>query len=95
MILGDRVMVEEVKSQMMGQPFTGHGMSGYDNVSDKYWATWIDSMSTGVMTSEGTCDANMACTYTGSLLSSGNLLLFRVQLFIHSLLLLFPRLLGI
>ncbi len=66
MILGDRVMVEEVKSQMMGQPFTGHSMVGYDNVSDKYWATWIDSMSTGLMASEGTCDASMACTYTGT-----------------------------
>ncbi len=66
MIMGDRVMVEEVQSQMMGQPFTGHGMSGFDNVSNKYWATWIDSMSTGVMMSEGTCDASMACTYTGT-----------------------------
>lgn len=66
MILGDRVMVEEVSSQMMGQPFTGHGLSGYDNVSGKYWSTWNDNMSTGVMRSEGTCDASMACTYTGS-----------------------------
>ena len=66
MILGDRVMVEDVTSQMMGQPFTGHGLSGYDNVSKKYWATWMDSMGTGLMTSEGTCDASMACSYTGS-----------------------------
>ena len=66
MIMGDRVLVEEVSSQMMGQPFTGHAMSGYDNVSKKYWSTWIDSMSTGVMTSEGTCDASMACSFTGT-----------------------------
>lgn len=65
MVLGGRVMVEEVTSTMMGQPFTGHGMHGYDNVSGKYWATWNDSMSTGVMVSEGTCDAAGSCTFTG------------------------------
>ncbi|MFL6593276.1 MAG: DUF1579 domain-containing protein [Luteimonas sp.] len=66
MALGGRVMVEDVQSKMHGQPFTGHGMQGYDNVSGKYWSTWNDSMSTGVMVSEGTCDAQHACTFTGS-----------------------------
>jgi hypothetical protein len=66
MILGDRVMVEEVTSQMMGQPYSGQGLHGFDNVTGKYWATWSDSMSTGLMVSEGSCDADMACTYTGS-----------------------------
>lgn len=66
MILDGRVMVEHVKAQMHGQPFTGHGMTGYDNVSGKWWSTWNDSMSTGVMLSEGSCDAQGACTFTGS-----------------------------
>ncbi|WP_181444036.1 DUF1579 domain-containing protein [Pseudoxanthomonas sp. z9] len=66
MILGDRVLVEEVNSQMMGQPFTGQGLHGFDNVTGKHWSTWNDSMSTGLMVSEGTCDASMACTYTGT-----------------------------
>jgi hypothetical protein len=66
MILGDRVLVEEVSSQMMGQPFTGQGLHGFDNVTGKHWFTWNDSMSTGLMVSEGTCDASMACTYTGT-----------------------------
>ena len=57
MALGGRVLVEDVKSTMMGMPFTGHGMMGYDNVTGKYWSTWMDSMSTGMMMSEGTCDA--------------------------------------
>src|SRR5690606_4126800 len=43
MILGDRVMVEKVEATMHGQPFTGHGMTGYDNVTGKYWSTWNDS----------------------------------------------------
>ena len=66
MALDGRVLVEEIESAMMGQPFTGHGMSGYDNVSGKYWSTWNDSMSTGLMVSEGTCDAQNACSFTGS-----------------------------
>lgn len=67
MVLGGRVLVEEVNSSMMGTPFTGHGMMGYDNVTGKYWSTWNDSMSTGVMVSEGTCDSQARnCTFTGS-----------------------------
>ena len=66
MVLGGRVMVEQVQSKMWGQPFEGHGMHGYDNVSGKHWATWNDSMSTGVMVSEGDCDDKGNCTFTGS-----------------------------
>nr|WP_298124268.1 DUF1579 domain-containing protein [uncultured Pseudoxanthomonas sp.] len=66
MILGNRVMLEEVTSQMMGQPFSGQGLHGFDNVTGKYWGTWNDSMSTGLMVSEGTCDAQLTCTYTGT-----------------------------
>jgi len=66
MILGDRVMTEKVEATMHGQPFTGHGMTGYDNVTRKYWSTWNDSMSTGLMVSEGTCDDAGACNFTGS-----------------------------
>lgn len=66
MTLEGRVMAEDMQSKMMGQPFTGHGMQGYDNVSGKWWSTWNDSMSTGLMVSEGTCDDAGACTFTGS-----------------------------
>ncbi len=67
MALGGRVLVEEVNSSMMGMPFTGHGMMGFDNVTGKYWSTWSDSMSTGIMVSEGTCDSQKkTCTFTGS-----------------------------
>ena len=65
MTLGGRVLVEDVTGTMMGAPFTGHGMTGYDNVTGKYWSTWNDTMTTGVMVSEGTCDAPVkACTFT-------------------------------
>ena len=57
MALDGRVLVEDVDCTMMGAPMTGHGMTGYDNVSGKYWSTWTDSMSTGIMVSQGICDA--------------------------------------
>jgi hypothetical protein len=66
MALDGRVLVEDFQGSMMGTPFTGHGMQGYDNVSGKYWSTWNDSMSTGVMMSEGTCDAKHTCAFKGS-----------------------------
>jgi hypothetical protein len=67
MTLGGRVLVEEISASMMGMPFTGRGTTGFDNVSGKYWATWNDSMSTGIMVSEGTCDtANKTCSFAGS-----------------------------
>ena len=65
MALDGRVLIEDFKATMMGQPFVGQAMTGYDNVSGKYWSTWNDSMSTGLMTSEGTCDAKNNCKFTG------------------------------
>ena len=67
MTLGGRVLVEEFNGSMMGTPFTGHGMMGYDNVTGKHWSTWNDSMSTGIMVTEGKCDATgKNCAFTGS-----------------------------
>lgn len=66
MMLDGRILTEDVKSTMMGAPMTGHGMRGFDNVTGKYWSTWIDSMSTGMMISEGKCDANDNCTFIGT-----------------------------
>ena len=64
--MGGRVMHEEFQGDMMGIPFTGLSRSGYDNVTGKYWSTWTDSMSTGIMVSEGDCDKNHNCTYVGT-----------------------------
>jgi hypothetical protein len=66
MILDGRVLAESMQSKMHGQPFNGHGMSGYDNVSGKHWTTWNDSMSTGLMVAEGDCSNTGDCTFTGS-----------------------------
>lgn len=66
MALDGRVLVEQFSGTMMGGRFDGHGMTGYDNVTGQYWSTWNDSMSTGLMVSTGTCDAQRACTFEGS-----------------------------
>ena len=68
MMLDGRVLAEEFHGDMMGMPFTGHGMMGYDNTKGKYWSTWMDSMSTGMMASEGTCDASKNCSFTGTMM---------------------------
>ena len=61
-LLGGRVVSEEMSSSMYGQPYTGFGLTGYDNVSGKYWSTWNDSMGTGLTVAEGTCDTAARCT---------------------------------
>jgi hypothetical protein len=66
MILGGRVSSEKVASPgMMGQPFEGFGLTGFDNVTGEFWGTWSDSMGTGMMVSRGKCDDNGACTFSG------------------------------
>ena len=61
--------VQEVSTgEMMGAPFTGMGVTGYDNVIGKYVSTWIDNMGTGIMTSVGTADASgKVITWNGTM----------------------------
>lgn len=64
--LGGRVLAEKVLSEMMGQPFEGHGMTGYDNVKQEFWSTWNDNMTTGVMLSTGQCDDKGSCAFNST-----------------------------
>ena len=50
-------LITDFKSEMMNMPFHGHGTTGWDPAKKKYVGTWVDTMSTGVMLSEGTYDA--------------------------------------
>jgi hypothetical protein len=43
---------------MMGSPFTGLGVCGYDNHTQKYVSTWMDTMGTAIMYFEGTASAD-------------------------------------
>lgn len=53
-----RYVIDEISSTMMGMPFKGMGITGYDNIKKKYVGSWIDTMGTGVMHMEGSYDAS-------------------------------------
>jgi len=57
MIMDDRYLEETVHGTFADMPFEGFGLTGYDNLKEKYCGTWVDNMSTGFMSSEGTYDA--------------------------------------
>ena len=46
-MLGGFWQVGEFKSEMIGQPFEGQGITGYDPAKKKFVGTWVDTMSTG------------------------------------------------
>jgi hypothetical protein len=56
-LMGGLWLVTEFKGDMMGSPFEGRGMSGYDSLKKKYVGTWVDTMSVGIATVESTYDA--------------------------------------
>jgi len=52
-VLGGRWVQQRFDGTFMGQPFSGIGYTGYDNIRHTYIGTWMDSMSTSMMTSSG------------------------------------------
>lgn len=56
LILGGRFIESEFSGSMMGMPFEGRGVMGYDNAKQKYVGTWLDNMGTGIMSYEGDYD---------------------------------------
>ncbi len=55
-ILGGRYIQQQYEGTMMGQPYTGMGLLGYDNYKKKFTSTWIDSVSTTKNDAEGMLD---------------------------------------
>ncbi len=54
LILDGHYLQEEYRGDMMGIPFTGISLMGYNNHTKMYESTWCDSMSTGIFKFEGT-----------------------------------------
>src|ERR1043165_7789388 len=52
-VLGNRYVEQKFSGSFAGQPFNGIGYAGYDNAKKEYFGTWMDTMSTGVMTQTG------------------------------------------
>jgi hypothetical protein len=56
LVLGGRFLEQRLKATMMGQPFEGIGLTGYDNRKGVYTFVWIDNFGTATMTGEGAMD---------------------------------------
>ncbi|HEU0094786.1 MAG TPA: DUF1579 domain-containing protein [Vicinamibacteria bacterium] len=63
-MVGDFWLVSDFKTDMLGQPFTGHGTMGYDPARKKYVSTWVDSMTPALALGESDYDAATR-TFTG------------------------------
>jgi hypothetical protein len=57
-VLGGRWIQQKFEGNFMGMPYSGIGYTGYDNVKKQYVGTWMDNMSTAMMTSTGSVDAS-------------------------------------
>jgi hypothetical protein len=55
-LVGGRWLVTEFQSDMMGQPFEGRAIAGWDPEKKVYVAVWADTMSTELSHSESTYD---------------------------------------
>ena len=58
-VLGNRFVETKHEGTFMGQPFSGIGYTGYDNVTKRYVGTWMDTAGTGMMVSKGTMAGNV------------------------------------
>lgn len=56
--LDGRWLEQHFTGTFMGMPFTGIGYTGYDNIKKKYVGTWMDTMTTSMMVSDGKADAD-------------------------------------
>jgi hypothetical protein len=63
-LLGGRFVEMHYTGNVMGKPFEGMGVEGYDNTTKKWVMTWMDSMGTSIIHAEGTGDAKQR-TFTG------------------------------
>ena len=73
MIYGGRYQQSKFSGDMMGMPFEGTSIMGYDNTEKKYFSTWIENMSTAIMIAWGTWDdASKSITLTGTMKNAAN-----------------------
>jgi hypothetical protein len=58
MLLDGRFLQQEYSGQMIGQPFSGLEIIGYDNLLKRYVTSWMSTMGTGTFIMEGTASAD-------------------------------------
>ena len=65
-ILEGRFLTQKVRGTWLGFGFEGVATLGYDNAKQEYVMTWMDTLSTQIMFSRGTCnDAGKVITLHG------------------------------
>lgn len=64
MSLGDRQLIEHFSGTMMGMPYEGTGILGFNNMTGEYEHVWMDNFNTGKMWSHGTKAADGTVTMT-------------------------------
>jgi len=57
-VLGGKYFVEHVHGDMMGMPFEGMNLMGFDKHRKQYTFAWVDNMGTGIMTGLGSANAD-------------------------------------
>ena len=68
MVLGGRYQSSKHTGNMMGMPFEGMSLMGYDNALKKFVSSWVDNWGTGIMMMSGPWDeATKTLTLTGSM----------------------------
>jgi hypothetical protein len=73
MIMDGRYQLSTFKGDMMGMPFEGMSIGGYDNTQKKFFTTWIDNMGTGILKMEGNLDeASRKINYSGKMINAAN-----------------------
>src|SRR6266852_4602655 len=72
--LNGHFLEEEFHGEMMGKPFTGRSLMGYDNIKQTFNTVWLSDMQTSIFTSEGkgengnkviTLEGKSSCAATG------------------------------
>ena len=73
MIYGGRYQQSSFEGDFGGMPFEGISTTGYDNAEKVYFSTWMDNMSTGMMTMKGTWDdATKSINFKGKMICPAN-----------------------
>jgi len=73
MILGGRYLQGKNTGNMMGMPFEGISITGYDNAKKVFFNSWIDNMGTGMMVLQGQWDNNTnSIEFKGAMVDPAN-----------------------
>jgi hypothetical protein len=71
-ILNGRFLEEEFRGQMMGKPFSGRSIMGFDNIKQTFNTIWVSDIQTSIFTSEGKGDSsNKVITLEGKSTCAG------------------------